>query len=195
MNRIHLFFLSALLSASLTAAETVRDTTYYKDSQGKAILIIHERETAAENREAADSVPRTVYDSIYNKQLDIYQKSENRFSTAGTLLIIGGGGIVIAGAVLMLSAIPDCKDNDGDGVCENSSNAGQFIAGDLMIIGGGTALIGGIALEIRAGIIKRKRIRYEKSYKSGTASGYSLNLVPHLDLLRKNIGGSVILKF
>ena len=113
MNCIRLFFLSTLLSASLTAAETVRDTTYYKDRQGKAILIIHERETAAENREVADSVPRTVYDSIYNKQLDIYQKSENRLSTAGTLLIIGGGGIVVAGAVLMLSAIPDCKDSDG----------------------------------------------------------------------------------
>lgn len=58
-------FPSTLLSASLTAAETVRDTTYYKRSPGKAIS----SSTSGKRRRRTGKwlefpVPRTVYDSI-----------------------------------------------------------------------------------------------------------------------------------
>lgn len=206
MKQIYTFFFSILFLTAFASAQTAQDTTYYTDEQGRTVVIIKQNQGAtpsAQQNGAIQTSPEAALaagpdDANYQKTLESYKTSAQKLRTAGNVLLWGGVGLAVVGIALELSDSPDvCDDYDDD--CDDSYSS-TYITGIMLTLIGVDMIPPGIILKIAARSVDRRGARYQSQHEMNKSvapanNGYSLLLLPKLDIEGRAAGASLALGF
>src|SRR5574344_280145 len=212
MKQIYTFLFSILAFATFASAQIAQDTTYYTDEQGRTVVMIKQNQgtapAAQQQNGAIQTSPEAALaagpdEAVYQKNLESYKSSAHKLRVAGNVLLWGGIGLAVVGVALELSDAPDVCDDDyySDDDCDDSYS-GTYITGIILTAVGVDMIPPGIIRKIAARSVDRsgawymcQQFMYKTPAPAPANNGYSLLVLPKLDIEHRAAGASLALGF